>query len=37
MYNILYISDMQHNDSQFLKLLFHLQLLDSIGYIPCVV
>ena len=31
--NVIQILDIQHNDSQFLKILLHLQLLYNIGYI----
>ena len=37
MYNIIQVSGVQHSDSQFLKVMFHLQLLQNIGYIPCIV
>ena len=31
---ILYVSGVQHSDSQFLKIVLHLQLLQNNGYIP---
>ena len=34
---IIYVTSVQYSDSQFLKIILHLQLLWNIGYIPCVV
>ena len=36
-YNIILIAGVQHNDSKFLWIILHLQLLQYIGCIPCVV
>ena len=37
MYNIIYVSGVQHSDSQFLKVIQHLSLLQNTGYILCAV
>lgn len=37
MYNIIKVTGVQQSDSQFLKFIFHLQLLQNAGYIVCVV
>ena len=37
MYNITYVPGVQYSDSQFLKVILHLKLLQNFGYIPYVV